>query len=235
MKEEIISLKNISKTFVQSSFDGTVNFKALDEISLSIFKGECLLISGANGSGKTLLMSIIAGLIRPSSGLVDVKERCGIVFQDSDLQILGETPEEDILFGLKNIKLPQEERKKRLDEALEKTGLKDKRYYSSRSLSGGEKRRLCVAGILAMKFPVIIFDEPYANLDYGGVVQVNTLLILSHELEKCYALADRFLVLHRGKKVFDGTAEEGLRQNLKEWSIRPPLTSYTKREDLIWI
>lgn len=97
-----------------------------------------------------------------------------------------------------------------------------------------------------MKFPVIIFDEPYANLDYEGVVQVNslikelkaenyTLLILSHELEKCYALADRFLVLHRGKKVFDGTAEEGLRQNLKEWSIRPPLTSYTKREDLIWI
>ena len=246
MKEEIISLKNISKTFVQSSFDGTVNFKALDEISLSVFKGESLLISGANGSGKTLLMSIIAGLIRPSSGFVEVKERCGIVFQDSDLQILGETPEEDILFGLKNIKLPPEERKKRLDEALEKTGLKDKRYYSSRSLSGGEKRRLCVAGILAMKFPVIIFDEPYTNLDYEGVVQVNslikelkaenyTLLILSHELEKCYALADRFLVLHRGKKVFDGTAEEGLRQNLKEWSIRPPLTSYTKREDLIWI
>ena len=236
MKEEIISLKNISKTFVQSSFDGTVNFKALDEISLTVFKGESILISGANGSGKTLLMSIIAGLIRPSSGLVDVK----------DLQILGETPEEDILFGLKNIKLPPEERKKRLEDALEKTGLKDKRYYSSRSLSGGEKRRLCVAGILAMKFPVIIFDEPYANLDYEGVVQVNslikelkaenyTLLILSHELEKCYALADRFLVLHRGKKVFDGTAEEGLRQNLKEWSIRPPLTSYTKREDLIWI
>ena len=67
MKEEIISLKNISKTFVQSSFDGTVNFKALDEISLTVFKGESLLISGANGSGKTLLMSIIAGLIRPSS------------------------------------------------------------------------------------------------------------------------------------------------------------------------
>ena len=79
MKEEIISLKNISKTFVQSSFDGTVNFKALDEISLTVFKGESILISGANGSGKTLLMSIISGLIRPSSGLVEVKERCGIV------------------------------------------------------------------------------------------------------------------------------------------------------------
>ncbi|UTC61427.1 ABC transporter ATP-binding protein [Treponema sp. OMZ 787] len=246
MSEEIISLKNITKTFVQNSFDGVFNFKALDDVSLSVFKGELLLISGANGSGKTLLMSIIAGLVRPSSGLVEVKERCGIVFQDSGLQILGETPEEDILFGLKNIKLPKEERNKRLEEALEKTGLTDRRYYSSRSLSGGEKRRLCVAGILAMKFPVIIFDEPYANLDYDGVVQVNalikelkaenyTILLLSHELEKCYALADRFLVLHRGKKVFDGLPDEGLNQNLKDWSIRPPLFSYTKREDLIWI
>ena len=245
MKEEIISLKNISKTFVQSSFDGTVNFKALDEISLSVFKGESLLISGANGSGKTLLMSIIAGLIKPSSGLVEVKERCGIVFQDSDLQILGETPEEDIMLGLKNLKLSAQETERRLNDALEKTGLQTKRDFLSRFLSGGEKRRLSVAGILAMGFPVIIFDEPYANLDYSGIVQVNaliqmlkkdghTVLLLTHELEKCSALADRLIILNEGKKVFDGSADEGLRQNLKKWNIRPPFCSYTSKEDLLW-
>ncbi len=245
-KEEVINLKNISKTFIQGSSEGSLVLKALDSVFLSVFKGELLLISGANGSGKTLLMSIIAGLIKPSSGSVNIIEKCGIVFQDADLQILGETCEEDILFGLKNLKVPADEAKKRLDEVLKKTGLIEKRYFSSRSLSGGEKRRLSVAGILAMRFPIIIFDEPYANLDYEGVVQVNsliktlksehyTILLLSHELEKCYALADRFVVLSKGKKVFDGAPDEGLKQNLKEWNIRSPIFSYTKREDLIWI
>lgn len=244
--QEIIKLENISKTFIQGGLENSSEFKALNNVSLSIFKGQTILISGANGSGKTLLMCIIAGLVKPSSGSLSVKEKCGIVFQDSDLQILGESPEEDILLGLKNLKLPKDEAAKRLEEVLEKTGLKDKRYFSSRSLSGGEKRRLSAAAILAMKFPIIIFDEPYANLDYEGVLQVNslikalkdenyTILLLSHELEKCYALADRFIVLYKGKKVFDGEAEDGLKQNLKEWKIKPPLFSYTEREDLIWI
>ena len=96
-----------------------------------------------------------------------------------------------------------------------------------------------------MDCPVVIFDEPYANLDYSGVVQVNdlihmlktdgrTVLILTHELEKCCALADRFIVLCAGKKVFDGTPDEGLKLDLKQWNIRPPLCSYKKREDLLW-
>lgn len=244
--QEIIRLENISKTFIQNGSENAAEFKALDNISLSVFKGQTILISGSNGSGKTLLMCIIAELIKPSSGTLSVKEKCGIVFQDADLQILGESPEEDILFGLKNLKLPKDEASRRLEEVLEKIGLKDKRHFSSRSLSGGEKRRLCTAAILAMRFPIIIFDEPYANLDYEGVLQVNslikalkaenyTILLLSHELEKCYALADRFIVLCNGKKVFDGEPQEGLKQNLKEWKIRPPIFSYTKREDLIWI
>ena len=137
----------------------------------------------------------------------------------------------------------------RRNEKTEK--LKPAKYFyavkaiSSRFLSGGEKRRLSVAGILAMGFPVIIFDEPYANLDYSGIVQVNaliqmlkkdghTVLLLTHELEKCSALADRLIILNEGKKVFDGSADEGLRQNLKKWNIRPPFCSYTSKEDLLW-
>ena len=130
-------------------------------------------------------------------------------------------------------------------EALEKTGLTEKADFPARFLSGGEKRRLAVACMLAMKLPVIILDEPYANLDFGGVKQVNqlvrqlkaegkTVVILTHELEKCLGLSDRLVVLFRGKKVFDGKPEEGLQQNLEEWNIRNPLVSYNKVEDLIW-
>ena len=96
-----------------------------------------------------------------------------------------------------------------------------------------------------MEFPVIIFDEPYANLDFGGVRQVNflikdlkkngrTVIILSHELEKCLGMADHFVVLFRGEKVFDGTPGEGLLQPLEQWNIHNPVTSYKSAEDLVW-
>ena len=221
-------------------------FYAISDISLIVQKGEFVLIAGANGSGKTVLMTIIAGLVQPSSGKIGVKEKCGLIFQEADLQILGETPEEDIMLGLKNIKLPREERQRRLNEALDKTGLQNKRKFLSHLLSGGEKRRLAAACILAMDFPIIIFDEPYANLDYGSIRQLNglilqlkkegrTLLLLTHELEKCAAMADRLIVLHEGKKVFDGSMCEGLKKDLAQWNIRPPLCTYAKKEDLLWI
>ena len=99
--------------------------------------------------------------------------------------------------------------------------------------------------MLAMNPPVIILDEPYANLDFGGVKQVNalirqlkkdgkTVIILTHEIEKCLGLANRFVVLFQGKKVFDGEPEEGLKQNLEQWNIRNPLVSYKNVNDLVW-
>ena len=217
----------------------------LNDVSFTLYEGECLLIGGANGSGKSILMSIIADLEEASAGRISVNGRCGLIFQDADMQILGETPAEDIMFGLKNLKLKNDEARTRCKNALEKTGLLKRASFPARFLSGGEKRRLAVAGILAMDCPIVIFDEPYANLDYSGVVQVNelirmlkkdgrTVLILTHELEKCYALADRFIVLCAGEKVFDGTPDEGLKLDLKQWNIRHPLCSYTKREDLLW-
>jgi biotin transport system ATP-binding protein len=221
-------------------------FYALNNVSFSIEEGETVVIGGANGSGKSVLMSIIAKLSNPTSGSVTIKGRVGLVFQDSDTQILGETPEEDIAFGLKNIKVSKKNRQKIISDMINKTGLSERCGFPARFLSGGEKRRLAVAGILALDSPIIIFDEPYANLDYEGIQQVNaliallqrenrTIIILTHELEKCLALADRFLVLYKGKLVFDGKPQEGLTKPLETWKIKNPLTHYTTCRDLVWL
>ena len=248
-----IKITNLSKTF--STVAGPK--KALDNVSLEIQEGECVVVGGENGSGKSVLMQIIAGLMEPDklskntvvecpqSGCIENIADVGLVFQEAETQILGETPAEDIAFGPKNLGWKKEEVQAAVREVLEKTGLTDKADFPARFLSGGEKRRLAVACMLAMNLPIIILDEPYANLDFGGVKQVNalvrqlkeegkTVIILSHELEKCLGLSDRLVVLFRGKKVFDGSPEEGLKQNLEEWNIRNPLVSYKSVKDLIW-
>jgi biotin transport system ATP-binding protein len=240
-----IRINHLSKTF--STVAGPK--KALDDVSLEINEGECVVVGGENGSGKSVLMQIIAGLMEgdKTSGeaTVSVEGRIGLVFQEAETQILGETPAEDIAFGPKNLGWKKVDVQAAVREALEQTGLTDKADFPARFLSGGEKRRLAVACMLAMKLPTIILDEPYANLDFGGVKQVNklirqlkaegkTVIILTHEIEKCLGLADRFVVLFRGKKVFDGTPGMGLRHNLEAWNIRNPLVSYGKVEDLIW-
>ena len=237
-----IEIKNLTKSFKTSN---GIHW-ALTDISLEIFEGQCLVIGGENGSGKSLLMSIIAGLEKADRGQV-IKEAgsVGLVFQEAESQILGETPAEDIAFGPKNLGWKKERIELAVKNALEKTGLTAKADFPARFLSGGEKRRLAVACMLAMELPVIILDEPYANLDYSGVKQVNalisqlkadkkTVIILTHEIEKCLGLADRFVVLFRGKKVFDGSPAQGLKENLEKWNIRNPLTSYKKVEDLVW-
>ncbi|MCR4742929.1 MAG: energy-coupling factor ABC transporter ATP-binding protein [Treponema sp.] len=237
----MISIKNLSKSFVTAQ--GKI--QALKNISLDICDGDCLLIAGENGSGKSLLMSIIAGLEEADSGQIESNSRVGLVFQEAETQILGETPREDIAFGPKNLGWKNEKIQSALENALEKTGLTSKADFPARFLSGGEKRRLAVACMIAMDLPVIILDEPYANLDYSGVKQVNqlikklksegrTVIILTHEIEKCMGLANRFVVLFRGEKMFDGKAEDGLKEDLEKWNIRNPLLSYNSLNDLIW-
>ena len=237
-----IEIKNLTKSFKTSN---GIHW-ALTDISLEIFEGQCLVIGGENGSGKSLLMSIIAGLEKADRGQVIKKAgSVGLVFQEAESQILGETPAEDIAFGPKNLGWKKERIELAVKNALEKTGLTAKADFPARFLSGGEKRRLAVACMLAMELPVIILDEPYANLDYSGVKQVNalisqlktdkkTVIILTHEIEKCLGLADRFVVLFRGNKVFDGSPAQGLKENLEKWNIKNPLASYKKVEDLVW-
>ncbi|MBQ5632909.1 MAG: ABC transporter ATP-binding protein, partial [Treponema sp.] len=222
--------------------NGTI---ALQDVSFSVKKGEFLVIGGKNGSGKSVLMSLISGLDKQTSGTIKCDE-VGLVFQDANSQILGETPLEDVLFGLRNLKLKKQERLQKAEETLKQCGLFEKRDFQARVLSGGEKRRLAVAGILALNRDFIIFDEPFANLDLIGIKQVcailkqlkeqnKTIIVLTHDLEKILGLADSFIILDSGKIKFNGTPEDGLKLNLEEFGIKNPLTSYNSVKDLFWI
>lgn len=238
MNHIVLEVQNINRTFA----NGTI---ALQDVSFSVKKGEFLVIGGKNGSGKSVLMSLIAGLDKQTSGTIKCDE-VGLVFQDANSQILGETPLEDVLFGLRNLKLKKQERLQKAEETLKQCGLFEKRDFQARVLSGGEKRRLAVAGILALNRDFIIFDEPFANLDLIGIKQVcailkqlkeqnKTIIVLTHDLEKILGLADSFIILDSGKIKFNGTPEEGLKLNLEEYGIKNPLTSYNSVKDLFWI
>lgn len=238
--QKIVQVQKISRRFA----DGTV---ALDGVSFDIFQGDFLLIAGSNGSGKSVLMSLIAQLDEPTSGRIVVQKgfEAGLVFQDADSQILGETPWEDVMFSVKNLRLPKIEAQERAAAALEKTGLLEKKDMSARTMSGGEKRRLAVSGILSMERELLIFDEPFANLDWPGVRQVvsimkelkeqgKTVVVLTHEIEKVMALASRFIVLDKGRLCFDGSPKDGLKLPLENYGIKNPLNSYKGLEDLLW-
>lgn len=238
MNHIVLEVQNINRTFA----NGTI---ALQDVSFSVKKGEFLVIGGKNGSGKSVLMSLIAGLDKQTSGTIKCDE-VGLVFQDANSQILGETPLEDVLFGLRNLQLKKQERLQKAEETLKQCGLFEKRDFQARVLSGGEKRRLAVAGILALDRDFIIFDEPFANLDLIGIKQVcailkqlkeqnKTIIVLTHDLEKILGLADSFIILDSGKIKFNGTPEDGLKLNLEEFGIKNPLTSSNSVKDLFWI
>lgn len=238
MAEPVLKIKNVSRKFS--------NVLALKNVSLQVSSGEFIVICGRNGSGKSVLMSLIASLDEPTDGEISVPESgVGLVFQNADSQILGETPAEDVSFGLKNQKLPKKEIESRVEETLKATGLYEKRFAPARQMSGGEKRRLAVAGILAMNREIFIFDEPFANLDFPGVQSVceilkklksekKTVIVLTHELEKILGLADRFIILDKGEIKFSGTPEEGLKLDLNSFGIKNPLTRPKSVSELFW-
>lgn len=239
---KMIEVRNLCKYFKNS--DSLIT-KALDNINLSIPDGQCVLIAGANGSGKSLLMKLIAKLENPTKGSVETSEDTGLVFQDADAQILADTPLEDVMFGLRrNKKLSKEDAKTSALKALSDVGLSDKANSPSHFLSGGEKRRLALASVMALGRKIIIMDEVYSNLDYPGVRSVNqiierlkaqglTIIILSHELEKCMGLCDRFIVLSEGKIVFDESPDLALKQDLEKWGIKNPAKDGDSRS-LVW-
>jgi biotin transport system ATP-binding protein len=187
---------------------------------------------------------------RPLSGPLSLsrslRRELGIVFQDAEAQILGETVEEDTAFGPKNLGLSREETERRVEAALGAVDLEEKRRRAPRRLSGGEKRRLAVAGVLAMGCSIIIMDEPFANLDWPGVVQVleilrslketgKSLIVLTHELEKVLALADRLLILHRGQIRDDGNPAAVLDRLDPAWGVRDPRRNYRTVGDCSWL
>ncbi len=221
--------------------DGT---EALQSISLQIPRGELLLFCGSNGSGKTTLLRHLNGLLKPTRGRVlldgmevsdhsrEVVTRVGMVFQDPDSQILGETVWEDIAFGPENLGLQRDEVHARVQTALELTELQAMAHKSCLWLSGGERKRLAIAGILALGPETLVLDEPFANLDYPSTQQVltqivrlhaagHTILLSTHDIEKVVAHVDRIAVLAAGELKLLG-APEAVLPELAVYGVRPP-------------
>ena len=216
-----------------------------------------MVIAGSNGSGKTTLLRHLNGLLLPDAGTVrvagfSVAERpkearrlVGMVFQDADTQIVGETVYEDAAFGPENLCLPEKEIRQRVEDALKAVGLWEFRHHRPHVLSGGEKRRLAIAGVLTMKPRVLVFDEPFSNLDYPGIRQVlsqmlklhqqgHTLVVTTHDLEKVIAHAQRLIILQDGKLVRDGSPAD-LVEEVQQFGIRKPLSLYHNGEFISWL
>lgn len=219
-------------------------------ISLSVRRGSLVVVAGPNGSGKTTLLKHLNGLLLPQSGRVIVdgapvgrhlkraRQRVGFVFQNADSQIVGETVYEDVAFGPRNLNLPVEVVHARTLAAMSAVGLSDLAERAPHTLSGGEKRRLAVAGVLSMSPHILVFDEPFSNLDDPGVRQILeqivslhrsglTVVITTHDLEKVLAHADRLVVMHKGRITLDGPPLSVLDQ-VAAFGIRPPC-AYTHR------
>lgn len=246
----MIEIKNLHHHYP----DGT---HALKGINLTIQKGDFILICGPNGSGKTTLIRLISGLLKPTSGSIcvngfntvneskQVRGLMGMVFQDPDSQIVGETVKEDVAFGPENLGFSQKEIDERVDWALQVMGLKDFSEKPCYLLSGGEKRRLAIAGVLAMKSQVILFDEPFSFLDYPGIQEVlkhmvqlhregHTLVVTTHDIEKVIAHVNRIAIIHNGELKVAGLPEE-LVMKLSQFGIRPPCYVLLGREKVSWL
>jgi biotin transport system ATP-binding protein len=246
----LIEISTASHVFA----DGTIG---LDRINLTIEAGELVAIAGPNGSGKTTLLMHINGLLTPDSGrirlngrdavksLADAQPLAGLVFQNADAQIVGETVAEDTAFGPENLCLSRDTINLRVKAALEKVGLSHLAYQRPHLLSGGEKKRLAIAGVLAMQPRIIMFDEPFAGLDYPGIKQVlaqivtlhesgYTLIITTHDLEKIIAHTQRLIIMQKGSIVRDG-APEALLSDLEDFGVRKPCAARFGREALSWL
>lgn len=239
----MIDIKNIAYTYMKKTpFEKT----ALDNISFAVNDGDFFAIAGHTGSGKSTLIQIIAGLIDLQSGAVEVdgesiknkkvREKIGMVFQYPEHQLFEETVEKDIGFGPKNFGLSDEEISARIDEAMKQVDLNlDLKKVSPFELSGGQRRRVAIAGILALKPKYLILDEPTAGLDpktkknllaeikklhQAGV----TIIFVSHAMEDIANLANRVIVLAQGKILFDGTPRKLFAQNkiLRQAGLMPP-------------
>ena len=228
----LIRAENIS--FVYST--GTsFEKKALDNVSFEIEKGEFVGIIGHTGSGKSTLIQLLNGLLKPTEGNIffdekniwdepkkirNIRFRVGMVFQYPEYQLFEETVYKDIAFGPHNMGLDDDETDKRIHKAAEFVGLReDQLLVSPFELSGGEKRRAAIAGVIAMDPDVLILDEPTAGLDPLGReallsqivdyhrVRKNTVLLVSHSMEDIARIADRILVMSHGKKISLDTTE----------------------------
>lgn len=247
--EKIITVKNMCHNYI--AHDGNM-VKALDNINLSIYKGEFVAIIGANGSGKSTLAKHLNALLIPSDGVClvneldtseqrniwQVRQTVGMVFQNPDNQIVATVVEEDIAFGPENLGIAPQEISERVSEALQVVDMEEYRYHSPHLLSGGQKQRVAIAGVLAMQSECLVLDEPTAMLDPQGRQEVLSTVRLLHKEKKITVVyithfmeeavvADRVVVMNRGKVVMEGVPSHIFSQvtQLKELGLDVPVAA----------
>lgn len=234
--------------------------KALDNISLTVEDGDFLGIIGATGSGKSTFIQHLNGLIKLTSGKITVdgielhnkpdlkklRAEVGMVFQYPEYQLFDETVEKDVSFGPKNLGLKKDEIAERVKEAVETVGL-DYEQFKERSpfeLSGGQKRRVAIAGVIAMRPQILVLDEPTAGLDPVGRIEmfdliaklkettVKTIIMVSHNMDEISEVANKIAVLEHGKLCFHGTPKELFKhaEELEEIGLDIPTAIKLKNE-----
>ncbi len=248
-----IEIENFSYTYQAQTSMVT---HALKNISVEIKSGEIVGIVGQTGSGKSTLAEAIAGLLPITQGSVTVcgfrlpeksKPVCllgkvGMVFQYPEQQLFASTVAEDIAFGPRNMKLPESQIQMRVQQAMEEVGLKEQDGQKNpMCLSGGEKRKVAIAGVLAMQPEILILDEPLAGLDQRGkedllqmiqhyqAVNHRTVLWIAHSMEEIARIAHRVFILQHGELVADGTPQHLFPQEtlLQQCGLLPPIATQT--------
>ena len=217
-------------TFENVSFQYNDGTQALHNISLTIPKGKKVAILGENGSGKSTFFKLLIGLEKPSSGeikflneplhyskkqLIKLREHVGFIFQEADNQLFASTVKQDILYGPINLKWPHEKIVRHVETAIQLTELEDLTERPIHFLSGGQKKRVTIAGVYAMDPKIYILDEPTSSLDYYFSNQLTTyldkldteertFLYSTHQVNLIYEWADYFIVFHKGQLLYTG-------------------------------
>lgn len=249
-----IKVENLTHVYMPKSPFEKV---ALDNINFEIEDGDFVALIGHTGSGKSTLIQHLNGLLKATSGniivdnmdlsdkktkLSDIRKKVGLVFQYPEYQLFEETIEKDIEYGPRNLGLEQEEITTRVKRAMEMVGLDYEKYkdLSPFELSGGQKRRVAIAGVIAMEPKVLILDEPTAGLDPHGrdeiLAQIKklheqykmTVILVSHSMEDVAKIANRVIVMNKGKIALDGTVAEVFKEidTLENIGLAVPQVTY---------
>ena len=252
-----IKIENLTHVYMPNT---PFEKKALDNVNLVIEDGEFLVLIGHTGSGKSTLIQHLNGLLEPSSGrilvdevditskevkLTDIRKKIGLVFQYPEYQLFEETIEKDVAFGPNNLGLSAEEVSNRVKKSMEMVGLDYETYkdVSPFDLSGGQKRRVAIAGVIAMEPKVLILDEPTAGLDPKGrddiLEQIKilhekykmTIVLVSHSMEDVGKLAERIVVMNGGKIELLGKPSEIFKEveTLERIGLAVPQVTYLMR------
>jgi len=254
MERPIVSAEHI--TYCYPPDEGKAPVPAVDDVTIQVEKGEFVAVLGHNGSGKSTFAKHLNAILLPAGGavyidnmdtkreelLLAIREKCGMVFQNPDNQIVATLVEEDVAFAPENMGVPPEEIRRRVDRCLEIVGMSEFKRHAPHLLSGGQKQRIAIAGVLAMEPEILVMDEPTAMLDPSGrrevmnvVQQLNrergmTVVLITHHMDEA-ARAGRVIVMHEGRVALEGTPTEVFSrvEEIRALSILPPQTM-----ELLW-